>query len=156
MFKFLLVLLLCSFGLFGRATAAEDDLFAISAQFTDGAEIAGTITVDTNSGMVVAAHVLLKDDPNIGSRALVFDRVVREYSDGIAFITELAPDTGSSPVFIFGERNNPGSMRGYAGGPLGPRTDIKFDSGFAESIDHGYLTPLKASATPMRNSVRPV
>jgi len=122
--------------------------FRNSAWFQDSAQIVGTITVDPGTGRVVAAHVLSQGDPNLGSQPLLLDRVVQEYTTGIAFVTVLAPDTGPALHFIFGERNNPSSMQGYEGGPLGPRTDIVLDSGMTEVIDHGYTKPFKAAPGP--------
>ena len=124
----------------GAASLADSptssaDTFALSATFQSGIRINGTIMVDQRSGKIL--HADLKTSQG---NQVEFDRLRYQQSLGYAYIFCLAPSDAPWPVMIIGERDSPQTLVGYAGGPMGPRTDIVSEDGSADGIVSGTFT----------------
>jgi hypothetical protein len=120
-----------------RIEAADADTirtFAISGLFRDSAVMSGTVTIDEDAGRVIGCHITV-----VGQRTLRFDRVEVQTVVGKAAVIQMAPADRNWPKLIIGEQTFPGSVRGYQGGPLGPRTDILHGNHSFVRILSGHL-----------------
>jgi hypothetical protein len=122
------------------ASANSVRTFGISGLFRDGAVMSGTVTVDEDTGRVIGCHVTVA-----GHRVLRFDRVEVQTVVGKAAVIQMAPENRNWPKLIIGEATFPGSVRGYQGGPLGPRTDILQRNHLNVRILSGHLLPMPQS-----------
>lgn len=143
--KRILLLLAVAAGLLAAQTVAAVAgpirTFAISGLFRDGAVMSGTVTIDEGAGRVVGCHITV-----VGRRTVHFDRVEVRTVVGKAEVIQMAPAHLDWPKLIIGEQTFPGSVRGYAGGPLGPRTDILHADRSFLLILSGHLIPMPQSS----------
>jgi hypothetical protein len=128
----------------GRAESAgaAQNTFIVSATFQSGAQINGTVIVDQQTGSIISADIKTSGDGSIE-----FNRVLYQQSIGYAYVFCLAPANASYPITIIGERDSPQSLIGYTGGPMGPRTDIRFADGTADGIVSGTLKLISGPKT---------
>ena len=126
------------------APACADTLrtFQVSGVFQDDAVMSGTLTVDDDTARVVTCDIRIS-----GTENLVFSRVLKQKTVGLAAVVILAPDHARWPRLIFGEQTFPGALRGYQGGPLGRRTDIVQQDQRKELIVSGRLIPMPSGGS---------
>ena len=143
--RVLLLLAVAASLLLARAVAtaaATIRTFAISGLFRDGAVMSGTVTIDETAGRVVGCHITVA-----GQRTLQFDRVEVQTVVGKAAVIQMSPAHHRWPKLIIGEQTFPGSVRGYQGGPLGPRTDILRRDHSVVRILSGHLLLMPQSSS---------
>jgi hypothetical protein len=140
------LLIACTLYIFpGEAGADTMRVFDISGNFTSGATLSGTITIDPVIGEVVAVDILVDGEPSADYKQFELVQIDEQGSQGFAYVVYTSPRDDGWPKFIFGERSAPDSLRTYLGGPLGPLTVLKLSNGASGLLKGGFLTPVPAA-----------
>jgi len=130
----------------GDARADTMRILQISGNFRSGATLSGSVTIDPDLGEVVAVDIVINGEPLADYKQYELVQIDQQGSQGFAYVVYTSPRDGGWPKFIFGERSAPDSLRTYLGGPLGPRTDLRFIDGSVDPLKAGFLTPTPATA----------
>lgn len=131
-------------GVRAASTNAGQNIFALAATFQDGTRIAGTITVDEQSGRIINANVKTS-----GDNAVEFSRIADQESLGYAYVFRLIPSNAPYPTVIIGERGSPQTLVGYPGGAMGPKSDIYFGDGSSTVILSGTFKLISGQKTQL-------